>query len=94
MGADEETYRAQQTDRKALTDFELYEENLESFMAFKQVMTQMRYVSGTKRTVPTGLDYSAVLAYLKAFYPVKKLRKEIMEDIQVIENEYIRASHE
>ena len=39
MGADKDQYLAQQVERSTLKDFELYEENLESFMAFKQVQT-------------------------------------------------------
>ena len=62
-------------------DFEVWEENWESVMFFIKMMTQWRTTMGGV----IGLDYS-VLQMLFDLYDVDN-RKEIFENIQVMEQE-------
>jgi len=62
-------------------DFEVWEENWESVMLFIKMMTQWRTTMGGV----IGLDYS-VLQMLFDLYDIDN-RKEIFENIQVMEQE-------
>ena len=62
-------------------DFEVWEENWESVMLFIRMMTQWRTTMGGV----IGLDYS-VLQMLFDLYDIDN-RKEIFENIQVMEQE-------
>ena len=62
-------------------DFEVWEENWESVMFFIKMMTQWRTTMGGV----IGLDYS-VLQMLFDLYDIDN-RKEIFENIQVMEQE-------
>ena len=62
-------------------DFEVWEENWESVMFFIKMMTQWRTTMGGV----IGLDYS-VLQMLFDLYDISN-RKEIFENIQVMEQE-------
>ena len=62
-------------------DFEVWEENWESVMIFIKMMTQWRTTMGGV----IGLDYS-VLQMLFELYDIDN-RKEIFENIQVMEQE-------
>jgi len=89
MGADEETYRAQQIERARITDFELFSENIPVFELFQAVQTQFRFVVG-KRLLPTGLDYTGVMTHLKCFYEQDDI-PDLMKDLQVIERSYLKV---
>lgn len=89
MGADRETYKSQQIERDSITDYALFAENIPVFNLFQEVQTQFRYVVGNK-LIPTGLDYSGVLAYLNSLYEKDDI-PDLMKDLQVIERTYIKA---
>lgn len=92
MGADREAYRAQQIDRKDVMKYELFSENVKVFNLFQTLLTQMEYVSGATSALPKGFNYASVIAYLDRFYPEEEV-KPLMQELQIIENAYIRASN-
>lgn len=67
--------------KKVVKNFEVWEEHWESIMFFLKMMTQWRTTMGGV----IGLDYS-VLQMLFDLYDIDN-RKEIFEDIQVMERE-------
>lgn len=89
MGADRESYRSQQVERKDLVDTELFEENVPSFMAFREVLSQCRIATGPNKLLVTGLDYTAVLAHLDHKY--KENKGDLYEDILIMEPQYMKA---
>ena len=91
MGADRETYKLQQIERKDVTYYELFIENVQAYNTFRALETQFRYVVANK-VLPTGLDYSAVISYLDRFYEEEEV-PELMNDIKIIETHYLKARH-
>jgi len=91
MGADEETYKAQQVERGTVKNCELYVENVPVYNLFQEVETQFRYVSGNI-VAPTGLDYTGVMTHLNCFYEKDQI-KDLMADLQIIERAFLRAKH-
>lgn len=92
MGADRETYLAQQIERATLTDFDLFEENVRVFKLFQEIETQFRYVAGGQKLIPTGLDYTGVMTHLNCLYPKEEI-PDLFKELQIIERAYIRARH-
>lgn len=64
--------------------FEIWPDNWESLQAFRCLATQWRVTGKMDRLVRTGLDYAAVLAWLRECVHKRK-RSQIFNDIQLME---------
>ncbi|GAA5231746.1 hypothetical protein GCM10025795_02320 [Verticiella sediminum] len=67
-------------------DFEVWPDNWESVSWFCDVVgTSWRYIGGMGPVQRTGLDYTAVTALLRELVPKKRRRRELLEDLRLME---------
>ena len=93
MGADPDSYRAQQIERDGLVAFELFEENQDVFYLFNRLKSQRNYIEINGEPICIGLDYAGVMAYLLAFHSRKKSGR-ILDELMVIEKGFLQANHD
>lgn len=66
-------------------DFEIHDDNWNSFQIFTGLKTQWNIVAGFDRPYYTGLDYSAIDAFFNLLAIPKKQRPALLADIQIME---------
>lgn len=81
----------QESDYPAAPDvIEVWPENWDAVRAFCAVATQWRSGMGGA----TGLDYTAVISYLRERFRSRKRRNELLDQIQIMEAEALDVMRE